>query len=110
MCAEINSIKKPAQFRKVYDFGEKKVSSFFLVFISKQDFPGLEIGITVTKKQGNAVIRNRIKRRLRALVMELYRVHHNDFSHKIVIVAKKASLEGDFAKMLSSLESLLGLK
>ena len=110
MCSELSSIKKPAEFRKTYDFGEKKVSSFFLVFISKRDLPGLEFGITVTKKQGNAVIRNRIKRRLRALVMDLFRSHQSDFAHKIVIVAKKTALEGDFAKMHSSLKYLLNLR
>lgn len=102
----LNFVKKSSEYRKIYDQGEKRFSPFFTLFITANDKPGLEIGLTVTKKVGNAVVRNRIKRRLRALVLNLSRLNSH-LNYKVVIVAKKSCLEGNFAKMLSSLDHLL---
>jgi ribonuclease P protein component len=42
-----------------------------LVRDRRDDSPAIRLGITVTKKIGNAVVRNRMKRRLRALAREV---------------------------------------
>ena len=102
----LSFVKKSSEFRKIYDKGEKRSSPFFILFITSNDNHNLEIGLTVTKKIGNAVTRNRIKRRLRALALNLSRIAP-DLSHRVVVIAKKAALDGDFAKMLSSFKYLL---
>ena len=71
------------------------------------DGAGLRFGITVTKKIGNAVVRNRMKRRFRALVRELLPVHGMaDTDH--VLIGREGGVERDFAllraEMLASLE------
>lgn len=57
---------------------------------------GLRLGITVTKKIGNAVVRNRMKRRFRALAREIL-PHHGlpDTDH--VLIGREGGLERDFA-------------
>jgi ribonuclease P protein component len=102
----LNFIKKSSEYRKIYDQGEKRFSPFFILFITANNKPELEIGITVTKKLGNAVVRNKIKRRLRALALNLDRINPH-LNCRAVIISKKSCLDGDFAKMLSSLENLL---
>ena len=68
---------------------------------------GLRFGITVTKKIGNAVVRNRMKRRLRALVRELLPTNGlADTDH--VLIGRDGGIERDFAmlrtEMLAALE------
>ena len=67
---------------------------------------GTRIGYTVTKKTGNAVIRSRIKRRLRALIqtaMAAKRLQKCDY----VLIGKRAALNTDFKTMLAELYSSL---
>jgi ribonuclease P protein component len=71
------------------------------------DGQGLRFGITVTKKIGNAVVRNRMKRRFRALVRELLPMHGmTDTDH--VLIGREGGVERDFsllrAEMLAALE------
>lgn len=69
--------------------GKKIHTKHFLVIIKENDTGFLRLGITVTKKIGNAVKRNRVKRLLR----EYFRLNKNCFSIgcDIVIIGKKNS-------------------
>ena len=66
----------------------------------------MRIGYTVTKKIGNAVVRNRMKRRLRALAAELLPaggVHGADH----VLIGRAGGVERDFALLRSELGKAL---
>ncbi|MBJ3775388.1 ribonuclease P protein component [Acuticoccus mangrovi] len=67
--------------------------------------PAPRVGFTVTKKVGNAVVRNRIKRRLRALSDRM----RDDFSASTdyVIVARRAALDAPFAGLGDDLAAAL---
>jgi ribonuclease P protein component len=65
---------------------------------------GLRYGITVTKRIGNAVVRNRMKRRFRALVREILPVHGLP-QHDHVLIGREGGIERDFALLR---EELLG--
>ncbi len=63
---------------------------------------GLRFGITVTKRIGNAVVRNRMKRRFRALLREVLPVHglaHHDH----VLIGREGGVERDFALLRGEL-------
>lgn len=65
------------------------------------------VGFTVTKKVGNAVVRNRIKRRLRALSDAM----RDDFrdTTDYVIVARRAALSAPFAGLGEDLAAAIGV-
>ena len=63
-------------------------------------------GITVTKKIGNAVVRNRMKRRFRALLRELLPVHGLAGADH-VLIGREGGIERDFAKLREELLAAL---
>ena len=68
----ITTLKNRADFLRL-NRGHKYLTDYFILRSGKNPAPSEEarVGYTVTTKCGNAVARNRIKRRLRALVKEL---------------------------------------
>lgn len=67
---------------------------------------GLRFGITVTKRIGNAVVRNRMKRRFRALLRELLPEHGlTDTDH--VVIGREGGVERDFAALRTELLAAL---
>ena len=67
---KINSIKQNFRFQRLYKKGESFVTPCFVCYIRKQTREEVSLGITVSKKIGGAVDRNRAKRVLRQAVRE----------------------------------------
>lgn len=77
-----------------------------LVHDRKDGDDGLRLGITVTKKVGGSVVRNRMKRRFRALGREILPeqgIHGADH----ILIGRKAGIERDFGALRSDLVSAL---
>jgi ribonuclease P protein component len=88
--------------------GPRMARPAFVVQARSRDDDGpVRVGFTVTKKVGTATERNRIRRRLRALVKRLdvisMRPHHD-----YVLVGRRAALDRGFEVMLDDLRSALG--
>ncbi len=99
----VGRLKSRPQFLAVRD-GEKRRGPYFLVEVLDRKEPDTEprVGFTVTKKQGNAVERNRMKRRLRELVRNSARFAMKD-GHDYVIVARREMLNTPFAELAAAL-------
>ena len=98
----LQSIKKRVDFLKISKKGEKKFTKgFILQKIKRNDFKKISlsenfirVGLTVTKKVGTAVIRNKIKRRLRNLSNEiLTTVGKKNFDYVIIANKKTAMMK-----------------
>ncbi|WP_428743717.1 ribonuclease P protein component [Sulfurimonas sp.] len=104
-----NTLKQHREFQFVYNKGKNQHSSSVVVFYLPQD--GIrKVGFTATKKLGNAVKRNRAKRRMRALFCEMAPAL-KDGSY--VFVAKAAlitapflTIQNDFKNILSRAKTL----
>lgn len=64
--------------------------------------PAMRIGITVTKKIGNAVVRNRMKRRFRALAREVLPASGVPGADH-VLIGRAGGVERDYAKLRTEL-------
>lgn len=77
-------IKSKKEFDRIYEFGktiyssDKKLKAIFLCDRAV-DNPGVKIAIAISKKAGNAVWRNRVKR----LIKESYRLNKESLISKI---------------------------
>ena len=91
------SINKNSDFRHIYAKGKSCVSPFLVVYCRKNRTDINRLGITVSAKIGNAVCRNRIRRRLR----EIYRLNSSLLrtGFDIIIVARSRSINAEYSGM-----------
>ncbi len=78
-----------------------------LVHPRRDGDPAMRVGFTVTKKIGNAVVRNRMKRRLRALARELLPTRGVPGADH-VLIGRSSGIERDFASLRRGLAKALG--
>ncbi len=90
-------ILRRSDFRKVYDEGSRFSSPYFAAFCLKsaEPTPHPKVGFTVTKALGKAVVRNRMKRRMR----EAVRLNLSALppSWMVVMNGRKGLLDADFS-------------
>lgn len=96
-------IRKRADFLAA-NRGRRYASSGFVLLVQdrRDGSDTKRLGITITKKVGNAVIRNRMRRRFRALMRELLDAHGKPGADHILI-GRFDGIECDFAKMRADL-------
>ena len=93
------SLKLNHIFQRLYH--TQGYADAFLVLYARRNRLGRNrVGITVSKKLGHAVVRNRTRRRLR----EVYRLHEAQFTPgwDIVVVARSRSVDAPFEKLTES--------
>ena len=83
----LERVTNHSRYRTIYQQGVWKSSLHFTTITCSNDQGTKRLGITVTKKTGNAVIRNRIKR----LIREFFRLNKTSFpaEHDVVVMAKR---------------------
>ena len=99
-------LRQRADFLAVADGARVNSPAFILQGRRREDLGPVRVGFTVSKKNGNAPERNRIRRRLREVVrltdsMAL-RPHHD-----YVLVGRRAALSRDFAAMVDDFQNCL---
>ena len=103
-----NSIKKNSEFQKVYKTGKSYANKLLVMYVKRVD-DGREprIGISVSKKVGNSVVRHRFAR----LVRESFRLNKDilEDGKDIIVVARVAAKDKNFDKIESAFLHLCGL-
>ena len=95
------SMRKTRDFQYMYDNGNSYANKY-LVMIAKENNKNKNyVGISVSKKVGNSVIRHRLKR----LIKESYRLHEEEFNSglNIVVIARASAATADYKQIESAL-------
>lgn len=93
------SLKNNYEFRHLYNKGQSVAAPTLVVYARKNKRAENRVGYTVSVKLGHAVVRNRVRRRLR----EIYRLHEGKIKagFDLVVVARSRSVEASYKQLES---------
>ena len=91
------SLKENHLFRRAYSRGKTAADGRLALYVRRNGGRGSRLGLTVSTKVGCAVVRNRVRRRLR----EIYRLNAHRFKpgYDIVVVARSRSVGAPYQKL-----------
>ena len=101
------SLKKNSDFQKVYRQGKSYANRYLVMYVLENHTEGNRLGISVSKKVGNSVIRHHLTR----LIRESYRLHEDMFNNglDIVVIARSTARDISYRETESALLHLGGL-
>lgn len=101
------SLKKNRDFQNVYRRGKSYANKYLVMYVLPNETEGNRIGISVSKKVGNSVIRHHLTR----LIRESYRLHEDMFNSglDIVVIARSTARDISYHEVESALLHLGGL-
>ena len=100
-------VKKEKDFNAIFKEGKSFANRKFVIYRLENNEQHFRVGLSVSKKLGNAVIRNQIKRRIRHILIE----HKNQLVENVdfVVIARKGVEILDYAEMEKNLLHVLKL-
>lgn len=100
----IDSLKNTSQFREVYENGRSCANSLLVLYTLKNDSDSRKLGISVSKKTGNSVVRHRITRLIRESFIMLKDEMPAGCSY--VVIARPKAAGKSFSDIYNALLSL----
>lgn len=98
-------IKKNEDFTKIISKRNSVSNESFVIFYDAKSEEHSRIGISVSKKIGNAPTRNKIKRQVRMMFIENY--NYEKMPCDLVVIVKNSYLNNSYSNNLSNLEKLI---
>ena len=95
------SLKKNKDFQQVYRHGTSKANRYLVMYVLENQYMKNRLGISVSKKVGNSVVRHRVTR----LIRESYRLNELLFKNSldIVVIARPSAKEKSYQEIESAL-------
>ena len=100
------SLKKNRDFQFVYQNGKSCANRYLVLYVLRNDTHHNRLGISVSKKVGNSVVRHRLTR----LIRESYRLNEEKFDDGLdmIVIARPGAKERNFFEIESALLHLAG--
>lgn len=102
------SLKKNGDFQQVYKKGKSAANKFLVLYVLKNGTEKNRLGISVSKKVGNSVVRHRLTR----LIRESYRLNETKFMYglDIVVIMRNTAKEISYKEAESALLHAAGIQ
>ena len=98
-------VQKKKDFNDIIKQNSFLSSSYFTLYKRKNETNKPKFGIAVSKKNGNAVLRNKLKRQYRNIITENYFNFPKEYDY--IIMVKKASIDAVYKEMSESMKNTL---
>lgn len=92
-----NIVRKSDDFTRIIKNNNIFKNNCFYIFMQKNNIESYQVGITVPTKMGNAVVRNKIKRRIKNIIDSNNELLLNGYQY--IILVRKEFLNNDFATL-----------
>lgn len=99
------TVKENYEFRRIYRKGKSVVAPSMVLYCQRNRQGRTRLGVTVSTKLGKAVVRNRVRRRLR----EIWRLNKKDMEPgwDIILVARVRAVDTSYQKLNKTYRRLL---
>ncbi len=101
---KINRLLKNQDFKNVLDNKKSIANKEYVVYIKNNELNHVRVGISVSSKIGNSVVRHKVKRQINEFLKELIEINTNN---DIVIIVRNNYINNNFIKNKESLKNLL---
>lgn len=103
----INTLKNNRDFQAVYQHGRSKANKYLVMYVLPNDLKEIRVGISVSKKVGNSVVRHRLAR----LIRETYRLNKEGLAvgWDIVVIARNSAKDKSYQQIESAFMHLIEL-
>ena len=98
-------IRKNEEFSKIIGQRKSQASPCFVVYCANKAMDNARVGISVSKKLGDAVDRNRIKRQVREMVRAL--INFEECDKDFIVIVRNGFLKNAFIDNKNDLEKVL---
>ena len=94
------TVKENYEFRRIYAKGRSGVSPYLVVYCRPNRRKNNRLGVTVSAKLGHAVVRNRVRRRLR----EIFRLSQPEMKqgYDVIIVARSRAVTATYRELTAA--------
>ena len=91
------TVKENHEFRRIYAKGRSGVSPYLVVYARPNRYGHNRLGVTVSTKLGHAVVRNRVRRRVR----EIFRLNQDKLAqgYDVIVVARTRAVGAEYREL-----------
>lgn len=104
---KVYRLRNNMEFKKVYSGGKNYWNRNLVLYVRKNNMEHSRVGYSITKKIGNSVVRNKVRRRMK----EIYRLEFNNIKagYDIIIIPKKNIVDISYRDLESAMLHILKL-
>nr|WP_300002712.1 ribonuclease P protein component [Tissierella sp.] len=100
-------IRKNMEFKNIYKTGKNYWNRNLVLYVKKNGLTETRVGYTITKKIGNAVVRNKIRRRMKEIVRLNF--HNIKEGYDLVFIAKRSILNIPYQELEGSMIHIMSI-
>lgn len=101
----IYRVTKNEEFSQIVGIKRSKANDSFVMYARDKEKVQARVGISVSKKMGNAVVRNKIKRQVRMMIVNI--VNFDEYPLDIIVIVRQKYLDNSFEDNQKNLEKLI---